>query len=140
MSRHSKVGMTTIFNQGPAEFPSVCSTTPTVWTLPFLHKIAARDPGLTSTLQVLWEKRQRRRVEGLMTDSFKKVFWKLPYNFPFYFLWSEFSQIATPSCKENWEIKSLLGAALSLPKNQGYFYQGIMNIEMATSSLCYTVL
>lgn len=73
MSRHSKVGMTATFNQGPTEFPSLCSTTPRVWTLPLLPKIAARDPGLTSTLQVLWEKRQRR-VKGLMTDYIKKVF------------------------------------------------------------------
>ena len=34
MSRHSMVGMTAIFNQEPTEFPSVCSTTPMVWTLP----------------------------------------------------------------------------------------------------------
>ena len=53
MSRHSKVGMTATFNQGPTEFPSLCSTLPRVWTLPLLSKIAARDPGLTSTLQVL---------------------------------------------------------------------------------------
>ena len=74
MSRHSKVGITATFNRGPTEFPSLCSTTPRVWTLPLLPKIAARDPGLTCTHWVFWEKRQIRRVKGLMIDYIKKVF------------------------------------------------------------------